>query len=59
MNGELRGEKMTNDEQKLTQHDVVILTKILSRYQFMHPDEWPDGAQDAARLLLNILKKTH
>ena len=49
---------MTNDEQKLTQHDVVILTKILSRYQFMHPDEWPDGARDAALLLLKILKKT-
>ena len=49
---------MTSDENKLTQHDVVILTKILSRYQFIHPDEWPDGARDAARLLLKILKET-
>ena len=49
---------MISDEHKLTQHDVVILTKILSRYQFMHPDEWPDGAQDAARLLLKLLKET-
>lgn len=49
---------MTNDEEKLTQHDVVILTKMLSRYQFIHPDEWPDGARDAVRLLLKILGET-
>ena len=49
---------MTTDEEKLTQHDVVILNKILSRYQFMHPDEWPEGARDAAMVLLKLLKET-
>ncbi len=49
---------MVDETPELTEHDVITLIKIISRYQFLHPDQWPPGARDAALILLNILKET-